>query len=138
MRCFWLRRRIVCHQLSYKFWRKHYLSNPDVLGHTLQLDHKNFKIVGVAAPRFAWGDGDVYLPLKLMCDPGRTSVINLLLRPGVSPAAADAALQPLVEQFASYGAPNELRNDCGTGGAAANDAVKDSRTQQAPRSRQLR
>ena len=93
--------------LSYKFWRKHYLSNPDVLGHTLQLDHKSFKIVGVAAPRFAWGDGDVYLPLKLMRDPGRTSVINLLLRPGVSPAAADAALQPLVEQFASY-MPNDF------------------------------
>jgi predicted permease len=93
--------------LSYKFWRKHYLSNPDVLGHTLQLDHRNFKIVGVAAPRFAWGDGDVYLPLKLMRDPGRTSVINLLLRPGVSPAAADAALQPLVEQFASY-MPNDF------------------------------
>ena len=88
--------------LSYKFWRKHYFSNPDVLGHTLQLDHRNFKIVGVAAPRFAWGDGDVYLPLKLMRDPGRTSVINLLLRPGVSPTAADAALQPLVKQFASY------------------------------------
>lgn len=95
--------------LSYKFWRKHYLSNPDVLGHTLQLDHKNFKIVGVAAPRFAWGDGDVYLPLKLMRDPGRTSVINLLLRRGVSPAAADAALQPLVEQFASY-MPNDFPN----------------------------
>jgi predicted permease len=93
--------------LSYKFWRKHYLSNPDVLGHALQLDHKNFKIVGVAAPRFAWGDGDVYLPLKLMRDPGRTSVINLLLRTGVSPAAADAALQPLVEQFASY-MPNDF------------------------------
>ena len=93
--------------LSYKFWRKHYLSNPDVLGHTLQLDHKNFKIVGVAASRFAWGDGDVYLPLKLMRDPGRTSVIILLLRPGVSPAAADAALQPLVEQFASY-MPNDF------------------------------
>jgi len=36
------------------------------------------------------------------------------------------------------GAPNELRNDCGTGGAAANDGVKDSRTRQAPRSRQPR
>ncbi|MGA8441487.1 MAG: hypothetical protein WB762_34800 [Candidatus Sulfotelmatobacter sp.] len=36
------------------------------------------------------------------------------------------------------GAPNELRNDCGNGGAAANDAVKDSRTQQAPRARQVR
>src|ERR1700758_4768597 len=36
------------------------------------------------------------------------------------------------------GFPDELRNDCGTGGAAANDAVKDSRTQHAPRSRQVR
>ncbi len=33
------------------------------------------------------------------------------------------------------GFPNQLRNDCGTAGAHANDAGKDSRTQQAPRSR---
>lgn len=70
--------------LSYRFWREHYVSNPDILGRTLQLDHRNFEIVGVAAPRFTWGGGDVYLPLKLMRDPGRTSVVNLLLRPGVS------------------------------------------------------
>ena len=77
------------------------------MGRTLQLDHRNFEIVGVAAPRFTWGGGDVYLPLKLMRDPGRTSIVNLLLRPGVSRAAADAALQPLVEQFASY-MPNDF------------------------------
>jgi len=88
--------------LSHRFWRTHYLSNPDVVGRTLQLDHKNFEIVGVAAPRFTWGGGDVYLPLKLMRDPGRTVLVNLLLRPGVSHAAANAALQPLVEQFANY------------------------------------
>ena len=93
--------------LSYRFWRKHYLSNPDVVGRTLQLDHRNFEIVGVAAPRFTWEGGDVYLPLKLMRDPGRTSIVNLLLRPGVSHAAADAALQPLVEQFANY-MPNDF------------------------------
>jgi predicted permease len=93
--------------LSYRFWRKHYFSNPDVVGRTLQLDHRNFEIVGVAAPRFTWGQGDVYLPLKLMRDPGRTCVVDLLLRPGVSHAAADAALQPLVEQFAKY-MPNDF------------------------------
>ena len=43
--------------LSYRFWRKHYFSNPDVLGRTLQLDHRNYEIVGVAAPRFTWGEG---------------------------------------------------------------------------------
>jgi predicted permease len=93
--------------LSYRFWRKHYLSDRDVLGRTLQLDHKSFKIVGVAAPRFTWDRGDVYLPLKLMRDPGRTSVVDLLLRPGISRAAADAALQPLVEQYAAY-MPNDF------------------------------
>jgi predicted permease len=93
--------------LSYNFWRKHYSSKPDALGHTLELDHRSFKIVGVAAPRFTWGGGDVYLPLKLMRDPGRTSIVDLLLRPDVSRAAADAALQPLVEQYAAY-APNDF------------------------------
>ena len=93
--------------LSYRFWRKHYFSNPDVLGRTLQLDHRNYEIVGVAAPRFTWGEADVYLPLKLMRDPGRTSIVNLLLRPGVSRATADTALQPLVEQFAKY-MPNDF------------------------------
>jgi predicted permease len=93
--------------ISHRFWRKHYLSNPDVLGRTLQLDHKDFEIVGVAAPRFTWGGADVYLPLKLMRDPGRTVIVSLLLRPGVSRASADAALQPLVEQFANY-MPNDF------------------------------
>src|SRR5215475_7282873 len=88
--------------LSHRFWRRHYLSNPDVVGRTLQLDHRNFEIVGVAAPRFTWYDGDVYLPLKLLRDPGRTVMVNLLLRPDISREKADAALQPLVEQFASY------------------------------------
>ncbi len=88
--------------LSYRFWRKHYLSDPHVVGRTIQLDHKNFEIVGVAAPRFTWGEADVYLPLKLMRDPGRTVIVNLLLRPGVSRASAEAALQPLVQQFANY------------------------------------
>ena len=40
--------------LSYKFWQKHFFSNPDVLGKTLQLDRKSYVIVGVAAPRFTW------------------------------------------------------------------------------------
>jgi predicted permease len=87
--------------LSYTFWREHYLSDPEVIGRTVQLDHRKFQIVGVAAPRFTWAVADVYLPLKLLRDPGRTSVIALLLRPGVSRDAADAALQPIMEQFAA-------------------------------------
>jgi predicted permease len=86
--------------LSYKFWQTHFLSDPDVVGKTIQLDRKNYLIVGVAAPRFRWYSADVYLPLKLAQVPGLTCIINLRLRKGVTHEAADAELQPLLNQFA--------------------------------------
>ncbi len=86
--------------LSYKFWQRHFNSNPAVLGQTLQLVRKNYTIVGVAAPRFTWDDGDVYLPLKVTQDVVRSYYVGLRLKPGVSHAMANAALQPLLEQFA--------------------------------------
>ncbi len=48
--------------LGYKFWQRHFNSDPAVLGKTIQLVRKNYTVVGVAASRFTWGDGDVYLP----------------------------------------------------------------------------
>jgi predicted permease len=86
--------------LGYQFWQKYFFANPDVLGKTLQLDHQNYVIVGVAAPRFKWYSADVYLPLKLSQNPGPTCIVNLRLKPGVTHEAADAALQPLLDQFA--------------------------------------
>jgi predicted permease len=86
--------------LSYSFWQRHFSSNPAVVGQSLQLVHKNYTIVGVAAPRFTWEDGDVYLPEKITQDQARSYYVGLRLKPGVSHAAADAALLPLIEQFA--------------------------------------
>lgn len=86
--------------LSYKFWRRHFNSDPVVLGKTLQLVRKNYTIVGVAAPRFTWGDGDVYLPQKVTQDPTKVFYVGVRLKPGVTHEAANAALQPLIEQFA--------------------------------------
>jgi len=85
--------------LSYKFWQTHF-SDPDIVGKTIQLDRKNYLVVGVAAPRFRWYSADIYLPLKLTQDPGLPYIVNLRLKKGVTHEAADAALQPLVEQFA--------------------------------------
>jgi len=48
--------------IGYKFWQKHFLGSPDALGKTLQLDRKDYLIVGVAAPRFTWYSADVYRP----------------------------------------------------------------------------
>ncbi len=86
--------------LSYKFWQRHFNSDPAVLGQTLQLVHKNYTVIGVAAARFTWDDADVYLPLKITQDPVKAFYVGVRLKPGVTQAAASAALQPLVEQFA--------------------------------------
>jgi predicted permease len=86
--------------LGHKFWQRHYGASPDVLGRTLRLVHKSYTIVGVMPPRFTWGDGDVYLPLKLNQDPKMQYAAPLRLKPGVSRAAANSELQALLEQFA--------------------------------------
>jgi predicted permease len=85
--------------LSYKFWQRHFNGDKSVVGQNLQLVHKNYTIVGVAAPRFTWGDGDVYLPLKVTQDPVKAFYVGIRLRPGVSHEAANAALEPLLQQF---------------------------------------
>ena len=86
--------------LSYKFWQRHFNSDPGVVGQNLQLVRKNYTIVGVAAARFTWGDGDVYLPLKVTQDPVKSYYVGLRLKPGVTHKQADAALLPLIQQFA--------------------------------------
>jgi predicted permease len=86
--------------LNYRFWQRHFNSDPTVIGRNLQLVHKNYTIIGVLPPRFTIGDADVYLPLKLTNDPTLTFLPRIRLRPGVTNAAADAELQPLLEQFA--------------------------------------
>jgi putative ABC transport system permease protein len=86
--------------LGYKFWQRHFNSDPGVLGQNIQLVRKNYTIVGVAAPRFTWDDGDVYLPLKITPDPVKSFYVGLRLKPGVSHVMADAALFPLIQEFA--------------------------------------
>jgi putative ABC transport system permease protein len=86
--------------LGYKFWQRHFNADPAVLGQTLQLVRKNYTIVGVAGPRFTWGDGDVFLPLKVTQDPQKAYYVGTRLKPGVTREAAAAALQPMIEQFA--------------------------------------
>ena len=86
--------------LGYKFWQRHYGSNPDVVGRTLRLVHKSYTIVGVMPSRFVWGDADVYLPLKLTGDPRIQFSAPLRLKPGVSRATANSELQALLQQFA--------------------------------------
>lgn len=86
--------------LSYPFWQRYYLGDPGVVGRTIQLVHKPYKVVGVMPPRFRWGEGDIYLPLKVTNDPKFSFGGSLKLWPGVTVEQANAELQPILEEFA--------------------------------------
>lgn len=85
--------------LSYNFWRRHYNSDPGVVGKNIQLVHKDYTILGVLPPRFTWMDGDVYLPLKMSQAQDVTYASRLKLKPGVSLEAAEQEIRPLLQQF---------------------------------------
>jgi putative ABC transport system permease protein len=85
--------------LHYRFWQRHFSGDPMIIGKTLNLNHKTYTIVGVTRPNFTWGWGaDVYLPHEITNAHGGGVVVKL--RPGVTLAAANAELQPLLEHFA--------------------------------------
>jgi hypothetical protein len=52
--------------LSYVFWQKQFGGNRNVVGQTIELDHALYSVIGVAAPRFTWGDSDVYVSARLL------------------------------------------------------------------------
>jgi predicted permease len=93
--------------LNYHFWQRHFGGDAHVVGQTLTINHDPYTIIGVMPRSFAFNDstgvGDVYLPASLMPTFNLPFVANLpwiKLRPGVTLAAADAALEPIVRQFA--------------------------------------
>ena len=80
--------------LSYKFWQRHYRGDPSVVGKTIQLSHKTYTILGVLPPRFTWGGGDLYLPLKMASDQTHRYEAKIKLKTGISLAAAEAEFRP--------------------------------------------
>ncbi len=86
--------------LSYQFWQERLGGDVQAVGKSIELDRKRYTIVGIAAPRFRWYSADVYLPLQMTRDPNHFCMVDFRLRPGVTHRAADAMLQPLLEQFA--------------------------------------
>ena len=59
-----------------------------------------------------WGDGDVYLPLKINGDQIKCFYAGVRLKPGMSHAQANAALQPLINQFAKKRRSTFLQTIC--------------------------
>jgi predicted permease len=86
--------------LTYQFWQRYFMGDPNVVGRTIQLVHKPYQIVGVMPPRFKWGAADMYIPLKVTQDPNIHLAASFKLRPGVTAAQASAELLPILEDFA--------------------------------------
>ena len=93
--------------LNYRFWQRHFGGDPRIIGQTLEIDHAPYTIIGVMPRSFAFNDslgvGDVYLPRSLMPSfnlPFQPYAPWIKLRPQVTLAAANAALEPIVRQFA--------------------------------------
>lgn len=86
--------------LSYRFWKSHFAGRGDIVGETLQMDHENYRIIGVLPQRFAWMGSDVYTPLQYSPDPHRIANIYARVKSGISDRAAEQALQPMLDRFA--------------------------------------
>ena len=90
--------------LNYRFWQRHFGGDPNVIGRRLEIDHVAYTIIGVMPRSFAFnnlaGVGDVYLPGSLMQGLPNVPDISYLpwikLRPKVTLAGANAALEPMV------------------------------------------
>jgi predicted permease len=85
--------------LTYQFWRRHYNSDSDIVGKTIQLDHKNYSIIGVMPERFTWMDADVYLPFRLAQDQSKLYGYMFKLKSGIGTEAVAAEFVPLFQQF---------------------------------------
>ncbi len=92
--------------LSYLFWKKQYGGRLDILGKTIRLDQATYTVIGVASPRFTWGDSDVYIPATFKADPHYDMMPFLKLNPGAAFEAAAAELQPLVNSYAKLDSNN--------------------------------
>jgi predicted permease len=85
--------------LSYKFWQRHYRGDPGVVGKTMQLSHNSYTILGIMPVRFTWGDGEVFIPLKMASDEAHRYGTKIKLKPGISFIAAEAEFRPLYQEF---------------------------------------
>ncbi len=86
--------------LSYQFWQRYFAGDPNVIGRTIRLVHKPYRIVGVMPPRFKWGENDLYRALKVTQDPNTGHAVSLKLQKGTTVAQANAELEPVLQEMA--------------------------------------
>jgi predicted permease len=82
--------------LSEGAWRRYFAANPGIVNRTIQVDRQVRTVIGVAAKRFAWFTGDIWIPdqngFVTPANPAGLRYMQGRLRRGVSIARANAEL----------------------------------------------
>jgi len=102
--------------LSYKYWQKRFGGDRSIVGQTVQVNNHAFTIIGVAPEKYIGAyyfiEPDLYLPISTsgLLDPTQSDVLTKrsaaflrvlgYLQPGVTPAQAMAAAQPIDQRLA--------------------------------------
>ncbi|MFN7923640.1 MAG: ABC transporter permease [Bryobacteraceae bacterium] len=90
--------------LGYKFWQRQFAGDPSAIGRELKLNGVVRTVVGIMPKRFMWRGADVYVPLRFERGKAIEGVryVHVLgrVKPGVTPAQAEADLQPVIEELA--------------------------------------
>ncbi len=108
--------------LSYRFWKAQFGGSKELIGRTIQLDHKLYTVIGIVPPRFTWGDSDVYLPGVPSANPHDYWLSFIRLKPGTSYKAAEANFQSLLDAFVN-GDPKDFRRNKRVGIVSLNEQV---------------
>jgi predicted permease len=102
--------------LAYSYWQKRFGGDPAIIGQTVQVNNHPFTIIGVAPERYHGAyyflEPNFYIPITTMglIDPTQRGVLDKRsdtflrvlgrLQPGVTPAEAMAAAEPLDHRLA--------------------------------------
>ena len=102
--------------LTDRFWTRRFGSDPNIIGHRIQIDEKTVEIVGVMPAGFEhpilWGPVDMWQPLAFTKEQRSNRNTNYLseigrLKPGVSIQQAEQSLVTLAANIAKQNSSNE-------------------------------
>lgn len=100
--------------LSYDSWRNRFNSDPSIVGRTIYLNNRPYAVLGIAPARFHGTENifwpDVWVPMAMQAEIEETGwlenrgtqdcMVAGRLKPGVTPAQAQANLRAIADQLA--------------------------------------
>ncbi len=87
--------------LGFKYWKRHYGGDREVIGKDFKAGKSMFKIVGVMPERFTLGGApDMYMPLSAFAADKPHYIAFAKLKKGVTAEQASAMVDPMLHQFA--------------------------------------